>query len=567
MTDPADLQAKLKVLSDAYAAQLPEKLKQIEQAWQQLPMDGWDEDGFEVLCRMVHSLTGSGKTFGFALLSDTARNLEEHLKQLAQAKTALGGQQRSHTQTLMRELHQAILRRDAPIGDQDGLIAVAPPNRSAASSKRIFIVEDDTGQAEELEVQLSYFGYDVRVFKTLADFRSAMQANPDVVVLMDINFPEDSRGGIHVIKEIQQGRDVPAPVVFLTVHDEFATRLGAVHAGGIAYLSKPVNIGSLIDKLDNLTSALPSAPYRVLIVDDSEALTAYHAAVLEQAGMVVKAVNNPLNVMAPLLEFNPDLILLDIYMPGCNGMDLAKIIRQLDAFVSIPIVFLSAESDLDKQLFAMGLGADDFLTKPIEPQHLISSVTSRIQRSLILRSFMVCDSLTGLLNHTAIKDHLDREVAQAKRRGTPLSFAMVDIDHFKQVNDTYGHLTGDRVIKSLARLLKQRLRETDMVGRYGGEEFAVILSNTDGVTAMKVLDAIRKDFSQLHHLADGKEFSASFSCGVADASSFCDSTKLSNAADKALYKAKRAGRNRVMPADVHAVSDTDHGLAGSPRTD
>jgi diguanylate cyclase (GGDEF)-like protein len=548
MADPNELQAKLNLLSDAYAAQLPEKIKHIWQVWEELPRDSWDEKGFETLHRMVHSLTGSGKTFGFALLSDVARNLEEYLKQLAQAKTALSAQQRSHIQISMRELHQVTLRRDAPVGDQAGLIAVAPASQDAASSKHIFVVEDDHEQAEELNIQLSYFGYDVRVFNNLADFRLAMQQNPQAVVLMDINFPEDSRGGIHVIEEIQQGRDNPVPAVFLTVHDEFATRLGAVRAGGIAYLSKPVNIGNLIDRLDILTSTLPSAPYRVLIVEDSEVLAAYYATVLEQAGMVVKAVSDPLEVMTPLLEFAPDLILLDIYMPECNGLELAKVIRQLDAFVSIPIVFLSAESDLDKQLFAMGLGGDDFLTKPIQSQHLVSSVTSRIRRSLILRSFMVRDSLTGLLNHTAIKDQLDHEVAQTKRQGTPLSFAMVDIDYFKQVNDTYGHQAGDRVIKSLSRLLKQRLRETDMVGRYGGEEFAVILSNTDGTTAVKVLEAIRKDFSQLRHLADGKEFSATFSCGISDVSHFGDPAKLCDAADKALYKAKHAGRNQVILA-------------------
>jgi diguanylate cyclase (GGDEF)-like protein len=254
-----------------------------------------------------------------------------------------------------------------------------------------------------------------------------------------------------------------------------------------------------------------------------------------------------------LLEFTPDLILIDIYMPECNGMELATVIRQLDAFVGIPIVFLSAESDLDKQLFAIGLGADDFLTKPIQPQHLVSSVSSRVGRSLKLRSFMVRDGLTGLLNHSAVKEQLNREVAQAKRRQAPLAFAMVDIDHFKQVNDTYGHPVGDRVIKSLSRLLKQRLREADTVGRYGGEEFAVILSNTDGEMAERVLDDIRKDFSQLRHQADGREFYVTFSCGVADVSDFSDPAKLCNAADKALYKAKHAGRNRVMPADVPEV--------------
>jgi diguanylate cyclase (GGDEF)-like protein len=555
MADPNELQAKLKVLSDAYAAQLPEKLKQLELVWSQLPRGEWDDEGFETLHRMVHSLTGSGKTFGFALLSDVARNLEEYLKQFVQVKTIPDEEQRKRIRVLLSELHQVTLHRDS--GDQSGLIAVAPPNLDTADSKHIFVVEDDHQQAEELKVQLGYFGYDVSVFNTLADFHLAMQTNPDVVVLMDINFPKNSRGGILAIKEMQQKRVAPIPVIFLTSQIAFEARLEAVRAGGIAYLSKPVNIGSLIDKLDSLTSTLPSVSYRVLIVDDSETLTAYYAAVLRQAGIEVKVVNDPLNAMATLLEFTPDLILLDIYMPECNGMELAKVIRQLDAFVSIPIVFLSAESDLDKQLFAMGLGGDDFLTKPIEPQHLISSVTSRIQRSLILRSFMVRDSLTGLLNHTAIKDQLDHEVARAKRQGTPLTFAMVDIDFFKNVNDTYGHPVGDRVIKSISRLLKQRLRETDMVGRYGGEEFAVILSNTDGATAVKVLDAIRNDFSQFRHLADGKEFSTTFSCGIADASYFSDSTKLGDAADKALYKAKHAGRNQVMLAEAPPVSGSD----------
>ena len=549
MHDPGELQAKLITLSDAFAAQLPEKLKNLQQSLTQLSHTEWDERGFETLVRLVHGLIGSSQTFGFASLSNVARNLEAYLKQLAQAKAVLGKDQRDHILEAMRELHQAALHRDASLVDQSGLIAVVQPGQDAGAPRRIFVVEDEHELAEELKVQLGYFGYDVSVFNTLKDFRLALQKTSDVVVLMDITFPEDRLGGAKLMIDIQRGRDTPVPVVFLSAHDEFESRLEAARAGSIAYLCKPVNIGNLIDKLDSLTSTKPLEPYRVMIVDDSVALTAFHTAVLEQAGMVVRAVNNPFNVIEALFEFTPDLILIDLYMPECNGTDLAKVIRQLDAFVSIPIVFLSAESNLDKQLFAMGLGGDDFLTKPIQPQHLIASVTSRIRRSLMLRSFMVRDSLTGLLNHTAVKDLLYGEVAGAIRQKKPLSFAMIDIDYFKQVNDSYGHPVGDRVIKSLSRLLKQRLRTSDLVGRYGGEEFAVVLVDADGVTAMKVLDNIRDDFSQLRHLADEKEFTVTFSCGIADVSQFPDATKLSDAADKALYKAKHAGRNRVMLAD------------------
>jgi len=545
MADQTELLAKLKALSDGYAEQLPAKLAQIEAHWEQLSKLDWDEEGFQALHRMVHSLTGSGKTFGFSALSDAARNLEAFLKQINESKTVLDEEQSNQIQSMITGLHQVAIKRDAAPA---GVVAVVQEPISELQSKRVYVVEDDVDFAAGLKIHLGYFGYNVSVFHHLEDFRQAVKHSSDVVVVMDISFPEDSWGGVHVMKEVQEQREVPLPVIFLTSHVDFQSRLEAVRSGGIAYFNKSLNVSSLIDKLDDLTSIQPAAPYRVLVIDDAPALTAYYAAVLEQAGMTTFVVNDPLAVMPPLLEFSPDLILIDMYMPGCNGMELAKVIRQLDVFVSIPIVFLSAEKDLDKQLLAMDLGGDDFLTKPIQPQHLVSSVTSRIRRSLMLRSFMVRDSLTGLLNHTAIKDQLGREVARAKRQKTHSCFAMVDIDFFKKVNDTYGHPVGDRVIKSLSRLLKQRLRDNDSVGRYGGEEFAVILADTDGAAALKVLNVIREDFSRLLHQAEGADFSVTFSCGIADVADFADANALSEAADKALYQAKHAGRNQVALA-------------------
>lgn len=349
MLDAQELQEKLKALCDSFAAQLPDKLKQIEQAWSKLPLSGWDEERFQDLYRMVHSLTGSGKTFGFAALSDAARDLEGCLKPHAQSKSALSAAQRDQVQGLLAGLHQASMQRDfAAKGETTGQNPVARADQVTAGSRHVFVVEDDVAQAEQLQVQLSYFGYEVTVFNGLVDFRVAMKQQPDVVALMDINFPEEPLGGVHAIQEIQQGREKPLPVIFLSSHDDFATRLAAVRAGSIAYMVKPVQAGYLIDKLDEMTSTLPRAAYRVLIIDDSVALTDFYAAVLEQAGMEVRVVNDPLVVMPTLIEFSPDLILIDMYMPGCNGMELARVVRQMDAFVSIPIVFLSAEKDMDK---------------------------------------------------------------------------------------------------------------------------------------------------------------------------------------------------------------------------
>jgi diguanylate cyclase (GGDEF)-like protein len=237
-----------------------------------------------------------------------------------------------------------------------------------------------------------------------------------------------------------------------------------------------------------------------------------------------------------------------MHMPGCTGLELAAVIRQQEAYVSVPIVYLSAETDVDKQLAAMRQGGDSFLTKPIRPEHLISAVLGRVERLRVLRSFMVRDSLTGLLNRTVLKEPLATEVARAARNGHATSFAMVDIDPFKLVNDTYGHSTGDHVIKSLSRLLQQRLRKTDVVGRYGGEEFAIILPNTTEAQAVKLLDELRVGFSQVRHQSEGREFYVTISAGVATSSNFPVANQLNNAADRALYRAKAQGRNCVIPA-------------------
>jgi diguanylate cyclase (GGDEF)-like protein len=324
------------------------------------------------------------------------------------------------------------------------------------------------------------------------------------------------------------------------------TRLMAVRSGGAAYFTKPLDIAEFIDSLDALTTQETPEPYRILIVDDDPQLSEFYSWALQGAGMQTQHVGDPMHVMEPLINFRPDLILMDVYMPGCSGLELATAIRQQRDYVGIPIVFLSAETDVEKQLSAMSLGGDDFLTKPILPDHLISAVASRAHRSRSLRSFMMRDSLTGLLNHTATKEQIDVELARARRNGDAVCVAMLDIDRFKSVNDTYGHLAGDRVIKNLARLLQQRLRSTDVIGRYGGEEFAVLLSGANGEASLRVLNDIRLGFAALKQQAGSTEFSATLSCGIATFPQHDTAAQLTDAADKALYEAKNSGRNKVV---------------------
>src|SRR5262249_15234512 len=150
------------------------------------------------------------------------------------------------------------------------------------------------------------------------------------------------------------------------------------------------------------------------------------------------------------------------YLPDCTGAELASAIRQFDGYLSIPIVFLSTERDTHKQLAAIKLGGDDFLTKPIAPDYLIAAIQSRLDRYRLMRSYIARDGLTGVLNHTALKERLEIEIARSMRSHQAMCFAILDLDLFKKVNDTYGHPAGDRVLRTLTDLLRQRLRRTDV---------------------------------------------------------------------------------------------------------
>lgn len=541
----AEFQEKMHLLSETFLTELPEKTKAIENAWLQY-QDQKNTEGLQIAHRRVHGLESASKMFGYKDLSHAAMNLEHALKRMLQNGA---GKEENRIQAIQDQITE--LNRLAAKPKQVAALNITRQikdveRRDDEVVMQVFVVDDDHESAQELAMQLSYYGYDVEVFAKLGNFRKAIKKNPNAIVLMNIEFSDDDIAGIRIMKEIQQDMDEPVQVIFLSSKDDLSLRLEAVRAGGVAYLTKPINSTDLIDQLDSFSATQIQDPYRVLIIDDSFTVLTYHAAVLELAGMTVKTVNTTDAVMKTLLEFNPDVVLIDVYMPDCSGIELAKVIRQIDGLMNVPIAYLSSENDFNTQSEAMNLAGDDFMVKPVEPRRLVSAVNSRVRRARLLRDLMVHDGLTGLLNHAAIKDQLSREIVRSNRLKTPLSLAMIDVDNIKKVNDKRGHAAGDRVLKSLARLLKQRLRGTDIVGRYGGEEFAVIMTDTDAGHASNVIDEIRKVFSRLIHMSDNKEFKVTFSCGIADIKHYPDVKSVSDAADEALHKAKKKGRNRVV---------------------
>lgn len=553
----------------------------LEEAEKQIKIAADPRESLLKLHRLLHTLAGSAGTFGFPSLGEQAHCEELFIKEilasdpitesgLAQVDSRVRGMLASArirpnaengvlTERLENSASNATSNDASNASSNAATKNVStkpspptdvelPQNVSSApiSVNLVYVVGASEAQSKEIATQINLFGYEVCHLSTLFTLDDALEQRTPVAVIIDADFVAETQE----LSRLKQQRNIKFPSIFMSSDGSFEARLAAARAGANSYFTKPIDMVALTDRLDALTVRENKQPYRILLMDDDVYCAEYYSALLNNVGMEVRVLNKPEKILQEMVEFRPELVLMDMYMPSCSGIELAQLLRQDNLYLDIPIVFLSTESSFGKQLSAIESGGDDFLTKPIAANHLLSSIISRIERYRQLRDLNMRDSLTGLYKHSSIKEHLDREIQRAKRSQTNLSLAMIDLDHFKKVNDNFGHPVGDHVIRTLSRLLQQRLRRTDIIGRYGGEEFAVIMPETEVDVAVAVLDGVRQVFMRICHHAKKGDFSTSFSAGVVELRGDSDGKQMFALADEALYHAKGNGRNQVQKAHL-----------------
>ncbi|MFH2122710.1 MAG: diguanylate cyclase [Pseudomonadota bacterium] len=545
------LSSKIARLREQFIEQMPGRVEEALHHLAMLRIDPNQRATASNLHRFLHSIKGTGNSFGFTELGAIAASGEHLAARLLETPLNVSAPFWDELAEVLARivLNTETLRQQGALSSQEHDVPrfeLAPiDSGEGAGGRMIYICDDDPLLVEQLAAQLQCFGYHPVTFTDPAELRMAMVAKRPSLVIMDIFFPNDVSGA-DVLAAIAGEMDPPVPAIFISACDDFEARLNAIQAGGQAFFHKPVNALDMVTTIDELTVQKKPEPCRVLVVDDEPVIAAYHSLILQDANMITFQVHKPERVLEVLHLFRPDLVLMDMYMPRCNGRDLAKLVRQVPDYLGLPIVFLSSETDKRKQFSAMRVGAEGFLTKPIQPEDLVAAVAIRAERMRALRMLMARDSLTGLFNHSTTTQMLESTIANAGRQNESLCFAMIDVDRFKAVNDTHGHPAGDQVLLALARVLQQRLRNSDIVGRYGGEEFAVILQGIKLEAAARIIDQLREDFAKIRFHAGEVEFSCAFSAGVA-AFPQCQNMKLlREAADRALYQAKEGGRNRVV---------------------
>lgn len=537
-------EGRIEFIYERYKNNLEHRIANINRAWRRIRhASEWSEELHALITDTVdeaHKLSGSAGIFGYEVISDLAAPLEYILHHINQEQQIPSQGRIDQVEILVLELVRS-LDKEAPVHFAKAILGDV--GESKEKNKDIYQIVGQNSSGDELAEIIQHFDYKVSTFDDIVEVLKAVENKKPAAILLDMTEVKDPAAALRMVEELQ----LAIPFILFVNEDDFNTRLMVAQAGGRGFMLKPVDEDELISWLDRVTGAIEESAYEVLIVDSDIAIAQSYAVSLSKAGMRADVLDDPKRILDVLAANKPDVILLDVFMPDFSGIDLAKVIRQQAHFLGIPIMFLTNDPDITRRYQAMIYGADDILQKPINPTQLVLAVVNRAARARALRSVMERDGLTGLFNHAMLKERLAQELDRSTRTKRPVTFALLDIDFFKAVNDDYGHVAGDMVLKTLSKFLMKRLRKTDIVGRYGGEEFALILTDSSIDTAHKVVDELRKKFSQMVHHSGDQTFKVTFSCGLCSSSDELEGFgEMIDLADRRLYKAKELGRNVVV---------------------
>ncbi len=533
-----------------YARGLASKVEELGRDVKQAMEDRKNAGYIESVRQAAHKLVGTAGSYGYEYFSSTMRHIEQTA--LLMVRNPELANSKENWEKLHNELSKGLTEAER-IAEE----AEHPPeglddqNSRGPVFAQVLLVDEDARFLDVVEQLGRQINVAVRkASESWQAINSALMHQLDAAI---INVKPDNRE--QSFKLAMDLRSMPGyetlPLAFLSSDATIRPAVEAAHVGASLHLDKPLDVNSLEAAVRHLVAIRQGGRPKVMVVDDDPDFTDKIAFDLRNDNLLVKTVNDPLRLLDALQEFPPDVMLLDVMMPGMNGFQVCQMLRGMPRWRDLPIVFITAEVNVEARVKAFTSGGDDYLPKPVVTEELLARVRVRLEKSRLLKERSDKDTITGLLLRRAFVEQVNSMLADAERTKTVSSICLMDVDHFKKVNDTYGHMAGDRVLAGFGQLLLRRFRVDDLRGRWGGEEFILAFRREDKETMRAAINRIQEEFSSMiFESDDGSKFQVCFSGGIAsypaDGSNLYE---LLTVADARLYEAKHAGRRRVFITD------------------
>jgi len=549
-------------LKDQYVRRSSERLGKIFEMVSLLNQRPSDMDLVTQLSRQFHWLAGSGSMYGYPEVSTMGIEGEDYCNALIRDKSSSPKADVERIKTLLNKL-SAQFRTAGEAGPETVSLPQNRTDKNRVDHPDVLIIDEDVHDLASLTRLLVDEGLEVRSSRTMAGALAELKQRMPLGIVIEIPLPDgDAYELVEQVRQMDGGDSIA--IVIVSKQTGFLDRVRSVHCGADAHFEKPVDMKAMIRRLRYLLDKQKQAPARILSVEDDPDQAAFIRAFLESAGYQVRTCTDPKNFDSFLSAFNPDLVLLDVLLPGMTGYELSRYLRQDERHATLPVIFLTTQGNIEARIEAARAGGDDHLVKPVPPALLLSSVAARLERSRFLKTLLHRDGLTYTLNHASFMEQGQLVIAQHKRHAGYTAMIIVDLDYFRSINERHGYPGGDKVLVAMSLLLRKRLRQSDIIGRYGGDEFGIIAEGLDEQEALTLASRLLADFAATAHSTQlHAGFYATASAGIAILDSkMMDLEKWLAAAHKALHEAKQAGRNcaiAIKDGQLFALNQSSSG--------
>lgn len=474
-------------LQQLYITSMPTKHSEVTMNWVLAEQQNWQGESVENLLRMIHHLSHTAASFGFADIGAMAGDVESLL---------LGGIMAENLSEIRHKLQAlcGLLTVHASVSETYKKPLV-PETWLQQSAHRKILIIDNKLSLSRIVAPLEKAGYLVEISNNINTLQHYAETQTPNAIILDGAFDSQASPLFSEAVRLLNTQFPNAPILYIFRVNDFANRLQAVRLGAKHYLTQPITVHQILESLDNLLGLHAQEPYRVLILEEDTDLARLYQTSLEQAGIHSELLIDPSCFLNALVEFKPETILLDSTQPQCSGLELAAILRQEEAYGHINLLFLSADAQQNLPLWS--LGNDQILTKPIPLNYLVELILHKARASRKLQQDLSHDKLTGLLNEPSFRERLQANIALAERSGSPVMVAVLDLVQFKQINLQQGYWVGNQVLKNIAKMLRQRLRRGDLIGRSQNNQFLIALYDADKTSSVQVLQQLLPEISEL----------------------------------------------------------------------